>query len=93
MAQSTSTSTCTRQVQVKVQVQVQDETRQDKTRQDTRLQKTLLEAQDDNLCHVNDLKMIKYGPKLSKIVKNGSKLVDICPIMVHGNFDKFQGIS
>ena len=42
-------------------------------------------------------KMIKYGPKWVNIWKymsqNGSKFGNICPKMVHGNIDKFQGIS
>ena len=55
-------------------VQVQDKTRQDKlrykyTRQDARLQKPLLEAQDDDFCHKNNLKMIKSGPKWVNIWK------------------------
>ena len=58
------TNTSTRQIQVQVQDNTSTSTKPVKTRQDTRLQKSFLEAQDDNFCHENDLKNIKYGQKL-----------------------------
>ena len=46
----------------------------------TRLQKTFLEALNDDFCHDNDVKMIKYG----------SKFGYICPKKVHKNCGEFK---
>ena len=40
----------------------------------TRLQKSFLEAQDNDFCHANYLKLVNYCPKLSKMCKK----LEIC---------------